>query len=63
MESASPVARRLLLRRFAAGTSVFGTFLLPPGLHRAMAAATDAGHSPKKPGRPGRGAPQSPPRW
>src|SRR5208283_2444976 len=25
-----PVARRLLLRRFAAGTSIFGTFLLPP---------------------------------
>jgi N-acetylmuramoyl-L-alanine amidase len=33
-----PVTRRLLLRRFTAGTSVFGTFLLPPALHRAMAA-------------------------
>ncbi|MEA2740756.1 MAG: N-acetylmuramoyl-L-alanine amidase [Acetobacteraceae bacterium] len=33
-----PVTRRLLLRRFAAGTSVFGTFLLPPALHGAMAA-------------------------
>lgn len=33
-----PVTRRLLLRRFAAGTSVFGTFLLPPNVHAAMAA-------------------------
>jgi N-acetylmuramoyl-L-alanine amidase len=33
-----PVTRRLLLRRFAAGSSVFGTFLLPPALHEAMAA-------------------------
>jgi N-acetylmuramoyl-L-alanine amidase len=33
-----PVTRRLLLRRFAAGTSVFGTFLLPAALHEAMAA-------------------------
>src|SRR6476660_7913365 len=32
------VTRRLLLRRFAAGSSVFGTFLLPPGVHAAMAA-------------------------
>jgi len=38
MVPVSPVARRLLLRRFAAGTSVFGTFLLPPALHAAMAA-------------------------
>ena len=38
MLSVPPVTRRLLLRRFAAGSSVFGTFLLPPGLHRAMAA-------------------------
>lgn len=37
MEPASPVTRRLLLRRFTAGTSVFGTFLLPPALHGAMA--------------------------
>jgi N-acetylmuramoyl-L-alanine amidase len=34
----APVTRRLLLRRFSAGTSVFGTFLLPPALHAAMAA-------------------------
>jgi N-acetylmuramoyl-L-alanine amidase len=33
-----PVTRRLLLRRFTAGTSVFGTFLLPPAVHEAMAA-------------------------
>lgn len=33
-----PVTRRLLLRRFKAGASVFGTFLLPSALHAAMAA-------------------------
>jgi N-acetylmuramoyl-L-alanine amidase len=38
MVFAPPVSRRLLLRRFAAGTSVFGTFLLPPAVHGAMAA-------------------------
>ncbi|MDR3531157.1 MAG: N-acetylmuramoyl-L-alanine amidase [Rhodopila sp.] len=38
MVFAPPVTRRLLLHRFAAGTSVFGTFLLPPALHDAMAA-------------------------
>lgn len=38
MAFAPPVARRLLLRCFAAGSSVFGTFLLPAGLHDAMAA-------------------------
>jgi N-acetylmuramoyl-L-alanine amidase len=38
MHPVPPVTRRLLLRRFAAGTSVFGTFLLPPALHDAMAA-------------------------
>ncbi len=38
MPPESPVTRRLLLRRFTAGTSVFGTFLLPPALHSAMAA-------------------------
>ena len=32
------VTRRLLLRRFAAGSSVFGTFMLPPAVHDAMAA-------------------------
>jgi N-acetylmuramoyl-L-alanine amidase len=43
MVFAPPVTRRLLLRRFAAGTPVFGTFLLPSALHGAMAAST-AGH-------------------
>jgi N-acetylmuramoyl-L-alanine amidase len=38
MDSFPPVTRRLLLRRFTAGTSIFGTFLLPPALHHAMAA-------------------------
>jgi N-acetylmuramoyl-L-alanine amidase len=32
------VTRRLLLRRFAAGSSVFGTFMLPPAIDDAMAA-------------------------
>ncbi|HEY1410701.1 MAG TPA: N-acetylmuramoyl-L-alanine amidase, partial [Rhodopila sp.] len=32
------VTRRLLLRRFAAGSSVFGTFMLPPAVRDAMAA-------------------------
>jgi len=39
MVPASPVTRRLLLRRFGSAASIFGTFLLPPGLHAAMAAA------------------------
>ncbi len=34
--SPHPVTRRVLLRGFAAGTSVFGTFLLPPALHGGM---------------------------
>ena len=38
MATAPLVARRLLLRRFAAGTSVFGTFLLPADWHQANAA-------------------------
>jgi N-acetylmuramoyl-L-alanine amidase len=38
MQPVPPVTRRLLLRRFTAGTSIFGTFLLPPALHDAMAA-------------------------
>ena len=38
MDFTPPVSRRLLLRRFTAGASVFGTFLLPPALHQAMAA-------------------------
>lgn len=38
MTSVPAVTRRLLLRRFTTGASVFGTFLLPPTLHDAMAA-------------------------
>jgi N-acetylmuramoyl-L-alanine amidase len=38
MQPVPPVTRRLLLRRFTAGTSIFGTFLVPPALHDAMAA-------------------------
>src|SRR3954471_11509538 len=34
----TPFTRRLLLRRFSGGLSVFGTFLLPPTLYAAMAA-------------------------
>ena len=61
MVFAPPVARRLLLRRFAAGGSVFGTFLLPPALHQAMAAGQrtprhDAGSAK------GAGAKSPPPR-
>jgi N-acetylmuramoyl-L-alanine amidase len=48
-----PVTRRLLLRRFGAGTSVFGTFLLPPGLHAAMAAASHQPHSQPATPKPG----------
>jgi N-acetylmuramoyl-L-alanine amidase len=40
MDFPPPVMRRLVLRRFTAGMSVFGTFLLPPALHAAMAAPT-----------------------
>jgi N-acetylmuramoyl-L-alanine amidase len=43
MVFAPPVSRRLLLRRFAAGSSVFGTFLLPPAVHGAMAAPKAVG--------------------
>jgi N-acetylmuramoyl-L-alanine amidase len=46
MDSVPPVTRRLLLRRFTAGAPVFGTFLLPPALHDAMAAKPrPSGHS------------------
>jgi N-acetylmuramoyl-L-alanine amidase len=62
MASAPPVTRRLLLRRFAAGTPVFGTFLLPPALHEAMAAgAMAARHPPQTPPRDATGARPPPP--
>jgi N-acetylmuramoyl-L-alanine amidase len=54
-----PVTRRLLLRRFAAGTPVFGTFLLPPALHGAMAANVRPRHPGTHPHDGG--ATQSPP--
>src|SRR5271156_5929888 len=58
MESLSPVSRRLLLRRFAAGAPVFGTFLLPPALHDAMAAAPRPAHpSVRPPARASRPSP------
>ena len=60
MVSAPPVTRRLLLRRFGAGSSVFGTFLLPPALHAAMAAARAHGKAPASaipPARPQTTAP------
>lgn len=40
MDSSDPVTRRILLGRLGAGLPVVGTFLLPPGLHAAMAATT-----------------------
>ncbi|WP_428485014.1 N-acetylmuramoyl-L-alanine amidase family protein [Rhodopila sp.] len=46
MDPRPPITRRLLLRRFSQGTSVFGTFLLPPALHAAMAAAPHPEHAP-----------------
>jgi N-acetylmuramoyl-L-alanine amidase len=53
-----PVTRRLLLRRFTAGTSVFGTFLLPAALHDAMAGPRQ---SPKAPPPATKGAKPLPP--
>ena len=52
MESVPPVTRRLLLRRFLAGGSVFGTFLLPPALHQAMASAARVASAPKSAAKP-----------
>jgi N-acetylmuramoyl-L-alanine amidase len=53
MTSVLPVTRRLLLRRFTAGASVFGTFVLPPALHEAMAAKSRrSGAATAKGGRP-----------
>ena len=53
MDNEPPFTRRLLLRRFAAGSSIYGTFLLPPAVQQAMA----AGHG----ARPGPHAPVKPP--
>jgi len=49
MQPVLPVTRRLLLRRFTAGMSVFGTFLLPPALHGAMAAKPHRSAAPPRP--------------
>jgi N-acetylmuramoyl-L-alanine amidase len=43
MRAIDPITRRLLLGRLASGSGVVGTFLLPPGLHQAMAAAISGG--------------------
>jgi N-acetylmuramoyl-L-alanine amidase len=61
MVFAPPVTRRLLLRRFAAGTPVFGTFLLPPGLHSAMAAQQHKRHHDAAKPRPPNATPNSAP--
>ncbi len=60
MEPINPVTRRLLLRRFAAGSSVFGTFLLPPALHEAMAARRTAHPQSAKPAPPSGAKPVPP---
>jgi N-acetylmuramoyl-L-alanine amidase len=58
---ASPVTRRVLLRRLGGGTSIFGTFLLPAVLHAAMAAGSghsgsrQQGSSHATPSAPGKG--------
>ncbi|HEY3847080.1 MAG TPA: N-acetylmuramoyl-L-alanine amidase [Acetobacteraceae bacterium] len=39
MSPAAPISRRLLLGRLGSGAGVVGTFLLPPWMHGAMAAA------------------------
>jgi N-acetylmuramoyl-L-alanine amidase len=46
-----PVTRRVVLARFGAGAGVVATFLLPPALHAAMAAAPPRkAASPARPG-------------
>ena len=62
MSSAPAVTRRLLLRQFSAGMSIFGTFLLPPVLHDAMARAAVARDTMTlKPGPTGKGGPHDRP--
>jgi N-acetylmuramoyl-L-alanine amidase len=62
MDSALPVTRRLLLRQFSAGASVFGTFLLPAVLHDAMAARRrSSGHSGPETPQDGKAATWIPP--
>lgn len=60
--STPPVTRRLLLGRLGTGAGVVGTFLLPPALHEAMAAAAHHpyAHHPARAAHPGRARPQAP---
>jgi N-acetylmuramoyl-L-alanine amidase len=44
MSPAAPISRRLLLGRLGSGAAVVGTFLLPPWMHGATAAATHHRH-------------------
>ncbi len=59
MSLGTPISRRLLLGRLGSGTGVVGTFLLPPWLHGAMAAAAAHPHraAPHKSARPEAGPP------
>lgn len=54
MSRAAPISRRLLLGRLGSGTGVVGTFLLPPWMQSAMAAAASHPHNNpvRKPERP-----------
>jgi N-acetylmuramoyl-L-alanine amidase len=60
MLSAPVVTRRLLLQRLATGTSVVGTFLLPPALHDAMAVRPDPRATHRKSAPPGSPAARPP---
>lgn len=57
MDFAPPVTRRLLLRRFAAGAPVYGTFLLPPLLHDALSRERRGEHRRHPPHGPAKSAP------
>ncbi len=46
MPAIGPITRRLLLGRLASGSGIVGTFLLPPALHEAMAAAAPRAKRP-----------------
>lgn len=56
MDSVPSVTRRLLLRRFGGGASVFGTFLLPSAPHAAMAASHGSTPPPHTGSRETKGA-------
>lgn len=60
MSPAAPISRRLLLSRLGSGTAVVGTFLLPPWMQGAMAAAaTNHRHAPPhRPSSPEAGPPK-----